>query len=124
MCYIRIRNPSDAIIFSQREKKRLEEKSPRKKSKISREGTDVAALRKSLLKKTTLWKRSERFRVKFASHLKKKRTKMKKMSRDARLPPQNKTRELFCCFPYSFEPSSSFDAKRRERTRRDDTMAR
>jgi hypothetical protein len=38
-------------------------------------------------------------------------------------------RELFCCFPYSFEPSSSsssssFDAKRRERTRRGDTMAR
>jgi hypothetical protein len=123
MCYIRIRNPSDAIIFSQREKKRLEEKSPRKKSKISREGTDVAALRKSLLKKTTLEKKREVSRqIRFAS--KKKRTKMKKMSRDARLPPQNKTRELFCCFPYSFEPSSSFDAKRRERTRRDDTMAR
>ena len=120
MCYIRIRNPSDAIIFSQREKKRLEEKSPRKKSKISREGTDVA---KSLEKDDFVEKKREVSRqIRFAS--KKKRTKMKKMSRDARLPPQNKTRELFCCFPYSFEPSSSFDAKRRERTRRDDTMAR
>ena len=101
MCYIRIRNPSDAIIFSQREKKRLEEKSPRKKSKISREGTDVAALRKSLLKKTTLWKRSERFRVKYASHLKKTDQNEKNVSRRSPAPSkQNKGAVLL--FPLQF----------------------
>ena len=49
---------------SQREKKKRKKK-PAKKSKISPEGTDVAALRKSLLliKKDETWKRSEiRFR--------------------------------------------------------------
>jgi hypothetical protein len=101
MCYIRIRNPSDAIIFSQREKKRLEEKSPRKKSKISREGTDVAALRKSLLKKTTLEKKREVSRqIRFAS---KKKTDQNEKNVSRRSPaPSKQNKGAVLLFPLQF----------------------
>ena len=54
MCSIRIRNLRCALIRNERrksEKKKFGREKPAKKSKISPEGTDVAALRKSLLKK-------------------------------------------------------------------------
>jgi len=66
MCSIRIRNLRYALILNERrksEKKKFGREKPAKKSKISPEGTDVAALRKSLLKKRRdLEKKRKRFR--------------------------------------------------------------
>ena len=67
MLYKNKESPSEAIIRNEKKKrkKKFGREKPAKKSKISPEGTDVAALRKSLLliKKDETWKRSEiRFR--------------------------------------------------------------
>ena len=79
MLYKNKESPSEAIIRNEKKKRKKssEEKSESKKSfKISPEGTDVAALRKSLFKKTT-WKRSERglAQIRFAFNKKRRRPK-------------------------------------------------
>jgi hypothetical protein len=104
MCYIRIRNPSDAIIFSQREekakKKGRKRKAREKRVKYLVKGQTWQLCGKVSLKRR-LWKRSERFRVKFASHLKKTDQNEKNVSRLSPAPSkQNKGAVLL--FPLQF----------------------
>ena len=103
MLYKNKESPSEAIIRNEKKKRKKssEEKSESKKSfKISPEGTDVAALRKSLFKKTTLEKKREVSRqIRFAS--KKTDQNEKNVSRLSPAPSkQNKGAVLL--FPLQF----------------------